>query len=182
MIFVELGRKIQVSENASPLMDHKRSSFPSPTGTNNTRWDTAGVCMSMAKESIRKETGRFKTLVQFWRCTNSPRYHVGRFRAYRNCPNKRYPVIAVNSTVWSIQFHDGSNQRWSVYTIRTCSDIFNGSALHFFNQRFQITRYSKEEGIGYLDHVLCMCEMMNPSTSRLTWLTCAGYLKWKYER
>ena len=47
MGFVELGGEIQGLENASPRMDRKRSFFPSPNSTYNTRWYTADVCMSM---------------------------------------------------------------------------------------------------------------------------------------
>ena len=64
MGFMALGKEIQESENASPRMDRKHSFPPSPTGTENTRWETAAVCMSMAKEAIRNATGRFNAPVE----------------------------------------------------------------------------------------------------------------------
>ena len=66
MGFMALGGDFQVSENISPWMDRKRSDFPSLTGTYNTNWDTAFVHMSVAEESILKETGRFNTPVECW--------------------------------------------------------------------------------------------------------------------
>ena len=47
--------------------------------------------MSVSKEAIRKITGRFNTPMEFWGCTNSPRYHADRLHAYRNFPNKMDP-------------------------------------------------------------------------------------------
>ena len=75
-------------------MDRKHSFFPSLTGTDNNRWETAAVCMSMVEEAIINATFRFNAPVEFWGCTNSPRYHADRFHTYRNCPNKRDPDIS----------------------------------------------------------------------------------------
>ena len=51
------------------------------------------VCMSMDEEAIRNETVRFKSPMECWGCTNSPRYHADRFHTYRNCPNERDPYV-----------------------------------------------------------------------------------------
>ena len=61
MIFMELGGEIQVSENKLPWMDQKRYYFPCLTDADNSRWETVVVCISVAEESIIKETGRFNT-------------------------------------------------------------------------------------------------------------------------
>ena len=50
--------------------------------------------MSVSKEAIRKIIGRFNTPMEFWGCTNSPRYHADRFYTYSNCPNKTNPDVA----------------------------------------------------------------------------------------
>ena len=52
MGIMALGGEIQGSENESPRMDRKRLFYPSPTGTDNTRWDTEDICMSMDEEAI----------------------------------------------------------------------------------------------------------------------------------
>ena len=56
--------------------------------------------------------------------------------------------------------------------------------VHYMSseRRVQLTHYWKEEGFGYLDHALLMCEMMDPSTSMSVRLACAGAPKEKYER
>ena len=64
MRFMASGGEIQGSENTSPWMDRKFSSFPSLNGTNNINWETAAVHMSVAKEAISKATGRFDTPVE----------------------------------------------------------------------------------------------------------------------
>ena len=88
MGLIDLGGEIQGSENTPPWMDQKRSSFPSLTGTDNTNWDTVAICMSMVEDAIRKPTDSFNTPVDFWGCTNYPKYYADRFHTYRNCPNK----------------------------------------------------------------------------------------------
>ena len=50
--------------------------------------------MSMVEEAIINATFRFNAPVEFWGCTNSPRYHADRFHTYMNCPNKRDPDVA----------------------------------------------------------------------------------------
>ena len=47
--------------NASHWWDWKNPSFPNQTCSENTNWDTAAVCMSVAKEAIRKSTGGVNT-------------------------------------------------------------------------------------------------------------------------
>ena len=168
-------------------MDWKRSFYPSPTGTNNTRWETEAVCMSMTEYSIRNATGRFNTRLKFWGCTNPPRYHADRFHTYINCPNKRDPDVDEQENN-SIQEHvqntsmkggsrgdqDSQEQRGYTYSMEVRS--------MFSYWRVQITQCWKKGRFGSLDHALPMCEMVNPYTSRSVRLACAGYLKGKYER
>ena len=61
MGFTESGGEIQGSENTSPWMDQKCSSFPSLTGTDNNNWETAAVHMRVAEEAMRKSTGMSNT-------------------------------------------------------------------------------------------------------------------------
>ena len=89
MGFMASGRKIQVSENTSPCMDRKRSSFPSLTGTNNTNWGTTVVHMSVAEKAKLKAVVRFNNPLVCWGCTESPRYHAYRSHTYINCPKNR---------------------------------------------------------------------------------------------
>ena len=42
------------------------------------------MCMSLAKESIIKVTGRVNALLECWGCNNSPIYHADRFHTYMN--------------------------------------------------------------------------------------------------
>ena len=58
--------------------------------------------MSVVGEAIRKVTGRFNTPLESWGCTNSPSYHVDRFRTHMKCPNKMDPDM-VERVKWSIQ-------------------------------------------------------------------------------
>ena len=74
--------------NVSHWWDQKHPSFPSQTCSENTNWDTATVCMSVAKEDIRNATGMVNAPLEFWVCTKSPIYHVDRLHTYRNFPNK----------------------------------------------------------------------------------------------
>ena len=86
-------------------MERKCQFLSSLTGTKNTNWKTHAVHMSVAEESIRKAAGGFNTPVEFWGCTNSPRYHGDRFHTYRNCPNKRDPDVSEQANQ-SIQVYD----------------------------------------------------------------------------
>ena len=47
IVFMELYGEIQGSENTPPLMERKLLSLPFLTGTENSRWYTAAVCMSI---------------------------------------------------------------------------------------------------------------------------------------
>ena len=49
--------------------------------------------MSVAEEAIRKTIGRVNAPLDFLGITNSPRYHVYRFHAYRECPQKMEPDV-----------------------------------------------------------------------------------------
>ena len=50
--------------------------------------------MIVAEEAIRMATGRVSSPLEFWGCTNSPRYHTDRLRTYRTYPNKMDPYMA----------------------------------------------------------------------------------------
>ena len=182
MRFMASGGEIQGSENTSPWMDRKFSSFPSLTGTKNTNWDNADMHMSVAEEDIRKVTGRSNTPVECWGYTNYPGYHADRFHTYINCPNKRDPDVAEQAKQ-SIQDYD--QRTYMIGGIRGDQDspgqlghIYSMAVRSMFaEQRFWITRSWKEEGFGSVDHALIMCEIMDPSTSRSVLLECAGSLK-----
>ena len=51
------------------------------------------MCMSVAKEAIRKETGRVNALMKCWGCTRYPRYHTDMLHTYRNWPNNMDPYV-----------------------------------------------------------------------------------------
>ena len=53
-------------ENASHLAYQKQTSFTRSTYSENTNWETASMCMSLEKESIRKATGRVNTPMECW--------------------------------------------------------------------------------------------------------------------
>ena len=143
--------------------------------------------MSMDEEAIRKATGRFNNPVECWGCTNYPKYHKDRFHTYRNCPNKRDPDVA-----------ERSNQSVQAYAQRTSmkggsrgdqdsqGKLGQKSSMAvrsmFAERRVHLTRSWKEEGFVSLYHILLMCEMIYPSTSRSVRLAFTGYLKVKYER
>ena len=143
--------------------------------------------MSVAEEAIIKATGRFNNSVEFWGCTNPPRYNAYRFYTYINCPNKRNPDCSEREKQ-SIQEYD---QYTSMMVGSRGDQDIQGQCGHkylmavrsmFAERRVQITRYWKEEVFGSLDHSLLMCEIMDPSTSRSERLACAGAPKGKYER
>ena len=75
-------------------MDRKRSDFPSLAGTENTKWETAAMHISVAEEDIRKAKCRFNTPVEYLGCTNYLKYHADRFHTYINFPNKRDPDVS----------------------------------------------------------------------------------------
>ena len=74
--------------NTSNWLYQKRPSFPNQTFSENTNWDTASVCISVAKEATRKATGRVNAPLEFWGCNNSPIYNADRFHTYSNFSNK----------------------------------------------------------------------------------------------
>ena len=187
MGFMLSGGVIQGSENTSPWTYRKCSSFPSLTGTNNTKWEISVVCMSMDEEAIIKATCRFKTPVQCCRCSNYPIYHADRFHTYRNSSQNRDSYVAEQENISIQQYYQctymiggriidqgSQGQCGQTYTM----------AVHsiFAERRVQITRSWKEEGFVSLDHALLMCGIMDPSTYISVRLACAGDLKVIYER
>ena len=187
MGFMALGGDFQVSENISPWMDRKRSDFPSLTGTYITNWDTAFVHMSVAEESIIKETGRFNTPVECWGWTKSPIYHADRFHTYINCPNKIDPDVAEREKQSIQEYYQRTLMKVGIRGDQDiqgrCGQTSSMAVRSMFaERRIQISQYWKEEIFGSLEHVLLMYEIMDPYTSRSVRLACAGSLKGKYER
>ena len=182
-----LGREIQGSENTSPWMDQKRSSLTSRNDINNYRYYTVAVCMIVSEQAIINSTGRFNAPLDFWGCTDSPRYHTDRFHAYKKFPNKRDLYVAQQSKK-SIQ--DYYQRTFMMGVIRGAQDS-QGKWGHiasmemrsvFLQWRVQLTRSWKEEIFGPIYHALLMCEMIDPYTSRSVHLSCVGSLKGEYER
>ena len=134
-----------------------------------------------------KATGSFNTPVERWICTNSPKYHVDRFHTYINCPNKRGLDVSEHAKQ-SIQDYEQRTSMKAV--IRGDQDIqvqrgqISSMAVcyMFAEQRYHLTWSCNEEGFGSLEHAIIMCEIMDPSTSRLVRLVCTGDLKVRYER
>ena len=103
------------------------------------------VCMGMAEESIRNETGRFNTPVECWGCTNYPRYHADRFHTHRNFPNKGDSDVAERAKQ-SIQEYDqrtsmNVGMRGDKYSQGQRGQIYL-MAVHsmFVERRFQLTQ------------------------------------------
>ena len=181
MKFMPLGRENQGSENTPPWMDRKCSPLTSLTGTDNTNWETENVHMGVAEEAIRKATGRFNTPMEFWGCTNSPRYHADRFHTYINCPNKTDPFISERENQ-SVQEYDphtsmmgGSRGDQDDQWKGGQTSSMAGRSM-FEERRVKIARSWEEEGFESLYHVILICEMMGPSTSKSVRLACAGAL------
>ena len=66
----------------------KKHRFTIHNFSENTNWETVAMHMSVAKETMRKETGRVNTPMERWGFTNFPRYHADRFHTYSNYSNK----------------------------------------------------------------------------------------------
>ena len=75
-------------------MEQKYPSFFILNDTENTKWYTVAIFMIVYEEAIRKATGIVNAPLELRRCTNSPRYHVSRFLAHSNFPNKMYLDMA----------------------------------------------------------------------------------------
>ena len=58
MVLMDLVREMKLSEIHLPGYTRKFHHSPPPTVTDNTRWETAVVCISMNGEAIRNATGR----------------------------------------------------------------------------------------------------------------------------
>ena len=122
--------------NASHWWYQKHPLFTSQTFSDNISWETAIIHMSVAKEAIRKTTGRFNAMLECWQYTKSPRYHADRFHIYRNCP-KQYVTgrvgacEVVNSKVCPTQFNSGREQGFQGCPKQKSSDILNHNTFHF---------------------------------------------------
>ena len=55
---MDSGGEFNETVNAPHWLDHKYPSFTRPTWSENTKWDTVTVYMSMGEENTRKATGR----------------------------------------------------------------------------------------------------------------------------
>ena len=84
MGFMVSGEEYYEAGNYSHCLDQKHTSFTSPTSLENINWETADMCISVAKETIRKATGRVNPPLECWGCTNPPRYHGDWFQTYMN--------------------------------------------------------------------------------------------------
>ena len=61
MVSMEPGGEFHEAGNASHWLDQKHSLFTITTCSENTKWETIAMCMSVDEEAIRKATDRFKT-------------------------------------------------------------------------------------------------------------------------
>ena len=66
MRFMASGGGFCEARNSSRWLDQKHSSFSRPTCSENTKWYTADVCMSVSEQSIRNPTVRLKAPMEFW--------------------------------------------------------------------------------------------------------------------
>ena len=87
MGFVSSGGEFHEAKSDSHWLDYKNPSFPSPTCSDNSNWDSASMHIIVAKEAIRKAKGWVNAPLECWGCANSPRYHLYRFHTYSNYPN-----------------------------------------------------------------------------------------------
>ena len=134
-----------------------------------------------------KVIGRTKYPLECWGCTNSPRYYADRFHAYRNFPNKMEPEVA-ECVKQSIQEY--AQQNWAMVQNSIPHGIRNGrgqtssntTLFIFAEHRAQLDQFCNEEGFSSLYHALIMCEMVEPYTSRSSWMACAADFKTKYYR
>ena len=93
MVFTASGGEFH-DGNASHWADQKQPYFSSSAYSDNTKWETADVCICVSKETVTKEKGRVNAPLECWGCTNSPIYHADRFQRYINYPNNTEADIA----------------------------------------------------------------------------------------
>ena len=174
------------ARNDSHWLYQKHPSFTIPTFSENTNWDTAAMCMSVAEEAIIKSTGSINAPLEFWLCTNPPRYYVDRFHTYKNYTNKTDPDVS-ERTKRSIQEYtqgnsamrgnmgpQGIQQRWGQTDSATERSMFT-------DHRAQLTQSWNIEGFSDLYQALLMCKMVYPYTSRTTRVACASATKTKFD-
>ena len=87
------GGESHEARNASNWFDQKQPSFFSLTCSDNTKLETVDVYMIVDEYNIRKATCRVNALIEQQGCNNFPRYHIGRFHTYRNCPKNMDPDV-----------------------------------------------------------------------------------------
>ena len=145
------------------------------------------VFMSVAKDYIRKATDRVNYSMEFWGCTNSPIYHYDRLHTYKNFPQNMESNVA-DRAKQSIQEYDKLTSMMG--GIRRFQDIQEQwvhtsptAVLSMFEEHtVPITQYWKEEGFGYLDQSVIMCEIMYPYKSRSVQVACERDTRGKYKR
>ena len=135
--------------------------------------------MSVSEETIIKATGRVNAPLEWWGCTNRPRYHADRFCTYRNCPNKMDPDVA-ESVKRSIQEYaqrnssmGGSRGSQSIQYGRGQTSSTTKCSV-FATRRAHIPQLWNKGVFRYLDQVFLISEMSDPSTSRSAQVACAA--------
>ena len=155
MVFMALGRKFH-HDNVFYWWDQKHPSFSNQTCSDNTNWETVDVCMIVAEEAIREAAGRFNDPLEFWWCTNSPRYHEEKLHTYINCPNKMDPDV-VDIAKQSIQEYDQINSEMG--GIRNSQGVQYGrgqtssttTCSMFAERRSQLSQSWNKEGLRSLN-------------------------------
>ena len=72
MELMDLGGGYHKAVNTSNWLDQKHSSFTSPNRSENTKWETTAMYMSVAEDDIRKAAGRVNAPIECWGCTKYP--------------------------------------------------------------------------------------------------------------
>ena len=145
------------------------------------------MCMSVAEESIRKSTGIVNNLMEFWECTDSPRYYTDRFHIYWNCPNNMDPDVVDrmkrpiqeyarrNSAMGGSKGYQGIQYgRGQTYSTTTRS--------MFAECRAQLSQLWNEKVFSSLYQALLMREMVDTSISRYSLVHFAAAKKAKLQR
>ena len=82
MGFMASRGQFHESGNYSQWLNQKHPSFTRSVFSDNTKWETVDVCMSVDEESIMNTTGMVNAPLECWGCNNSSIYHADRFHTY----------------------------------------------------------------------------------------------------
>ena len=141
----------------------------------------------MAEEAIRKSIVRVNTLLECWGFTNSPRYHVDIFNAYRNHIDKIYPNVAYH-VKHSIQEYAqqklslGGNMGPKANQGLWGNTVSTTTRSTFTERMAQLTQSWKEEFFRDIYHAFLICKIFNFSTSRFVSAACIEAIKSKLEK